>query len=91
MTAFWIYTAALLGSLRIVAIVVAVAFVAIGLIGIVTGSSPAQLTQARRRFLIRKGRTCLVVALFAVVFAVIVPAQETVREMAGLSISEKCE
>lgn len=90
MNAFWVYLAALLGTARIIAIIVAFLLAILGLGGIFAGRSPASLTQARRLFLIRKGRACLTAAVCTVIFVVVVPAEDTVREMAGLPTAE-CE
>lgn len=88
MTELQIYLSALLGGLHITALFCSGLFGALGAGCIVAASFHPVMTAARRKFFIRKGWSCLQLTLIFVFLALIVPGEETWREMFGLFLEK---
>ena len=84
MTELLIYVSALLGGIHRVALLCSGVFAGLGTGCIIAASFHPLMSQARRKFFIRKGWSCLQLTLIFVFLVLTVPCEGTWREMFGL-------
>lgn len=88
MTELQIYLSALLGGIHRVACFGSGVFAGLGTGCILAASFHPLMSPARRKFFIRKGWSSLQLTLIFVFLALIVPGEETWREMFGLFLEK---